>query len=160
MTRRRIPGGNAGVLTSLTTLVRLARDGAQSPIVWAAARAILGRIPPPENGIGRLRLWLADHVIYQEDPPGVELVRSPTVALARIGAYGVLLGDCDDVAVLAAALGLAAGYRARYVLTGWGAGLSHVWAELLGPAGWVELDVTRPEGPVVRPLKRITRAVR
>jgi len=65
------------------------------------------------------------------------------------GQRGVAQVDCDDVAMLGAALGKAVGLRARFVAVAFGprgAPYRHVWAEL-GPRTnnvWLDMDTTRP----------------
>ena len=94
----------------------------------------------------RIRAFLAAHVRFQLDPLGVELIRTPSYLLRQIEDTGRAEGDCDDVAVLGAALGMAAGIPARYVLVGLTPGdpFEHVYAELLTAWGPVDLDTTRP----------------
>lgn len=147
VTLRRIPPGDAGVRQTLEHMRRLARRDSRDPSVVDTARTVAGGARGL-RGAALLRSWLAAHVRYADDPPGVELVQAPRVQLARIRATGRTAGDCDDVAVLAAALGMALGYRARYVVVSFGPWpYEHVWTELRAPgAGWLELDTTRPAG--------------
>lgn len=55
-------------------------------------------------------------------------------------------GDCDDAAILGAALALEMGLRARFIVLGfqpWGP-YAHVYAEVSEGGPWVDLDVTAP----------------
>jgi transglutaminase-like putative cysteine protease len=69
-----------------------------------------------------------------------------------IAAQGYARGDCDDVAILGAALGKAAGFPARFVLLGFGGPMApyqHVFTEIGTRQGWMNLDVTRPRHPPI-----------
>lgn len=127
-----IPLGDAGPRVTVENMAALA---------WEDADAI-----PLRFHSGRdLRWWLAEHTYFQEDPPDLELVRTPGRMLREIERYGRAGGDCDDVATLAAALGLASGMDVRLVLAGLAPDgpFVHVFAEVREPAGpsWTELDV-------------------
>lgn len=83
---------------------------------------------------------------FVRDPAGVELVHRPERLLDLWRAKGHIPGDCDDAAVLGAALGKSIGLPARFVVLGfYGPTMpfSHVYAELQTPQGWADLDVTR-----------------
>lgn len=97
-----------------------------------------------------LRAWIARHVRYQDDPPGRELVRHPLQMLASIATAGYAVGDCDDVATLAATLALLMGLEVRFVVVRFRGAetFGHVYAEVKGRAGdsgWVDIDTTRPD---------------
>ena len=85
---------------------------------------------------------------FRRDPWRLEWVMAPAAQLAYVKAQGCVEGDCDDAAVLAAALGEALGFPARFAVLGFlgrRGPISHVFTELEVPgAGWYELDVTRP----------------
>ena len=93
-----------------------------------------------------LRLWLERHIEFLRDPHGTELLQTPTRLLVLLGTQGYAAADCDDVAMLGAALGLSIGLRARFQLIGQGQQYEHVWTELSDPLrdDWQELDITRP----------------
>lgn len=125
---------------------RLVRAAVRDPLLAETAARIVGNAPNDESSARRLREWLAEHTRFRPDPRGVELIKTPRYMLAEVSGEGVSLGDCDDVAVLAAALGKAAGHPARFVLYGFRPGepYEHVFTELGTGAGWLELDTTRP----------------
>jgi len=97
-----------------------------------------------------IRAWVARHFRFMRDPADRELLHSPDAQMRQLAANGYIVGDCDDAAILAAAIGLACGCRTRLVAVGFldkRAPFSHVWAEVSPPTGlggeWVECDVTR-----------------
>lgn len=107
-----------------------------------------------------IRDWLENHTEFLRDPDGVEMLHGPVWQANQINRYGVVQVDCDDVAMLGAALGKAVGLRARFVVVGFDSPRSpyrHVWAELSPRARqqWVDMDVTRPAQGL--PFDRISR---
>lgn len=80
--------------------------------------------------------WVCQHVRYLRDPHGLEFVKEPARTLESRS------GDCDDIAVLLAAMMMSCGNRCRFVLVGFKSGgePSHVYVEVLTPNGPVALD--------------------
>jgi hypothetical protein len=118
------------------------------PLVRETAAAIArGTGTDAELQVRRLRAWLTRHVGFLRDPYQTEALHTPIGMLTLLGARGYLEVDCDDVAILGAALGMAIGLRARFILLGRDGGYEHVWAELADPNtdDWRELDITRPQ---------------
>jgi len=155
MRREYIPPNNAGVRRTLEVMRGLATSPeratqAEAAALLEAAGGSLNRFPLT------LREFLDRAWIYEDDPPGVETVRSPGFLLETADAAGMIRGDCDDAATLAAGLAVAVGLRGRFVVLAFDpmANYSHVYAEVLapGPPGvWYNMDVTRPPGPVATP---------
>lgn len=91
------------------------------------------------------------HWRFVRDPTGIELLHRPERLLDQIAAGGYAIGDCDDAAILGAALGKAVGFSARFVVLGFfgpRGPFSHVYTELWTGTGWRELDITRtPQRP-------------
>lgn len=139
----RIPPNNRGVHQTMEVLGAMARQ--PSPLLSDLV-ATLELAGDPDAFPLELRTWILRHVHQEPDPHGVELIRSPEWQVARILERGPIRGDCDDVAVLAAGLAHAAGYRYRFRLLAWGRYWSHVYTEVRQPiAGrWVDMDVHRP----------------
>ena len=105
---------------------------------------------------GVLRRWLRVHTRYEDDPYNVELLREPAYALHVIQEDGILWGDCDDVAVLGAALASSAGLSSRFKVLAWDGPWSHVYAEVSAPGGvWHDLDIQRPPGAMIRPAREL-----
>lgn len=85
--------------------------------------------------------WVRRHIRYLRDPVSIEQVATPRATLER------RCGDCDDMAVLLAALVGHLGGQSRFVAGAFKAHqgrpiLSHVWCEAKDPTSgaWVTLD--------------------
>jgi transglutaminase-like putative cysteine protease len=98
--------------------------------------------------IDAIRDWLLHRFRFVSDPVGVELLRDPAEAIARARSRGFTMGDCDEAAMLGAALGMANGIPARFRALAFerNAPYTHVIADLLGGARWYALDITKPQG--------------
>lgn len=113
---------------------------AQRVLRWVPARAY-------DQRARLLRSWLATHFVFSPDPFGVEMLPCVDYMVHEISRKGVYTGDCDDAAILSAALGSAVGFPARFVAVAFdpkGERFAHVYTVLLGPNGEeYEMDVTR-----------------
>lgn len=109
--------------------------------------------------------WLREHTAFVADPEGpsdsIELLRDPVLQLRRIAQTYTAEGDCDDAAMLAAALGCAAGFPVRFRVVGFTPDprgpVVHVFTELYHAPAWRPLDVTRPVDPTERFPVPVTR---
>ena len=161
LVRETIPDGDPGTFAVLERMRELATVRAVSPLVRTTAiDAIDGERPRDTVGqIRALRDWLERRVRYLDDPDTSELLHDPEIVLETIARDGVARIDCDDAAMLGAALGKSIGRPARFVViafSGPDAPFEHVWAELADDDGeWHELDITRPAD--VARLPRATR---
>lgn len=142
-----IPWGNAGIRRTLRKMGQLARHDLSHPLLVQTTGRILADSTGPADQARRIREFLTVYVRFLPDPSGLELVRSPVFMLREIEAHGQTQGDCDDVATLGAAMGLAVDLPARFVVLSFKphAPFSHVFTELATPAGWLELDTTAPD---------------
>lgn len=95
--------------------------------------------------------------LFQPDPWGLETIREVPEMLQDVAVRGALQADCDDVAVLAAALGKAVGMKSRLVVFGFEGPrgpFAHVFTELyVGGGRWADMDVTRPPGGFMPPAR-------
>lgn len=155
-----IPPGDDGTAATLQYMAQLALRGAVTPACrGVAARCVLGSGRDPLFHARLLRDWVDRHTEFLADPTHAEGLTPPEKLVSVIASSGIAQCDCDDVAMLAAALGVAIGLRARFVVVAFGGGPSpafaHVWCDLAGPDGaqWLSVDPTRP----VLGLPRITR---
>lgn len=154
-----LAGGDAGVTQTLARMAQLANDGQKSPVVVNYARLItLGSGQWQGLGAARIFNFLARVWRYVDDPVDTELLVSPDEMLNACEAQGVIMGDCDEAAILGAALGKAVGIAATFTVLAFATDpdrFAHVYATLLptdGPP--VDLDVTRPPGRVP-PVTRV-----
>ena len=142
-----IPYGDTGIRRTVGKMRDLSHEALLSPLVVETAALIVTGARTEEERAYRIRDWLASAVSFQPDPLGVELIRSPIYLLRQIQEQGAAWGDCDDVATLAAALGMAVGLPASFVLLGFDSlgPFSHVYTQLWTQGGWVEMDTTAPD---------------
>lgn len=163
--RINIFGGDVGTRTIVGYMKRLVREGKINPSVRNLALSIVRGVPG-RNGLAQavaIRNWLASNVEFTRDPSGAELLYTPARLVSILTTRGPpLYIDCDDVAVLAAALGASIGLKGRFQLVGFlspRAPIQHVWTELQSPSGdrrWVQMDVTRSSQslPLNRAIQR------
>jgi transglutaminase-like putative cysteine protease len=164
------PPGDFGNLETAANMAVLARSRQNDPLVRSAWTDITRGVTPPttyDEGM-MLRTWLAGHFSFLVDPEGegvfggtedIELIRDPDVMLQEIQASYTAHGDCDDAAILGAALALGAPVPfsgVHFVLVGLDPNLpyTHVFTEILTARGWLDLDVTRGQGHVPTIRKR------
>lgn len=83
-----------------------------------------------------LTYWVCQNTRYVSDPTDVELVKDPE-RLIQTGS-----GDCDDIAVLCAALLMAIGKRVAFMMVAFKNNPmpSHIFAVVQTPNGWVPVD--------------------
>lgn len=146
-TRTTIPPGDAGVAVTLRHMRKWART--PDPLLAdVAARIMQDTGGDPEALYQAVRGYLHAYTRYEDDPWGAEVLKTPRAMLRRIALNGVAFGDCDDMATLAAALGVALGIPARFVVLAFSRGgpLEHVLTQLRLPSGWREIDPARPPG--------------
>jgi transglutaminase-like putative cysteine protease len=76
------------------------------------------------------------------DPEHAEFVRSPDVQLQTFACYGVLGGDCDDSATLAASLLYQLGVDCSLIAirTGFDPDFSHVFTRAFFVDGFLDID--------------------
>ncbi len=141
-----IPTGDAG---TIATLDKMREVAAASALSWnvrdVAAQLLQGSDRDPMLHATLLGNWVIQHTEFLPDPSNAEAILVPDDALRLIARDGIVQCDCDDVAVLAAALGMSVGLRARLVAVAFdpsGAPFAHVWTDLGDPSGhqWLTVD--------------------
>lgn len=144
-----IPHGDRGIRRTVQEMRGLVHASLAEPLPVETAGAIIAPYCGACSGERALaiREFLQEYVSFVPDPVGHELLRAPGYLLERIRDVGYANGDCDDVAILGASLGMAVGLPARFVLLGFDPNLpfSHVYTELQTSGGWADLDTTAPE---------------
>jgi hypothetical protein len=159
-----IPDGDAGTYATVEAMRALARRDALTPDVRLAASAAVRGVPFDRGNVhaGILGRWIEARVYFLADPLYAEALHAPAWQIREILTRGVIGVDCDDVAMLAAAMGLSIGLRARFVLVGFNlpnAPFRHIWTELAAVQNphWVAIDPTRPQqGLASLPISRQT----
>jgi len=87
----------------------------------------------------KLTEFVRDNIRYVKDIDGVETVHKPA-ALLQVGA-----GDCDDKAVLLAALLLSIGHTPQFIAVSFDPEqYCHVWVQDYLNGKWVDLETTEP----------------
>jgi transglutaminase-like putative cysteine protease len=163
VTRRMIFGGDFGAMQTLQHMRRLANEALADPLVIETARGIIEAAGVAgRDQMGKylaLRQWLAEHLSFMPDPVGLELLSTPHYLLQQIQQRQFVSGDCDDAAILGAALGKAVGLPAKYRALSFvnqSRPFQHVYTLLLVQGRWANLDVTRsPAGTPPAPARTL-----
>lgn len=165
MSRATIAWGDAGVEQTLAMMAGLIDEAIDTPdVVYFARRlAVQAGVRRPYFQALAIRTWLARAWRFVDDPRDRDLLVSADELLRQYRDYGFIAGDCDEAAILGAALGRAVGFRAQLVVYGFPSDdptepdrYSHVFAVLLTDDGRpISLDVTRPAGPVLAPTRSL-----
>jgi len=142
--QRQILPGDPGSVQTLGLMRRLSNNAAVHPLTIATVKKVV-----PSDGRNRhaqaraISEWLYRHVLFFRDPAGVEYLYDPVFVLQTVARRGFFQDDCDDYATLAAAMGKAAGMRARFVVMKFfseRAPMAHVYTELQTERGWYPID--------------------
>lgn len=156
-----LPSGEPGARVTLDRMRALVNASLVDPVVINTAKGIVSMLPARAyvDHIRAVRDWMSDRFLFCKDPLGVELLHEPRYLLDIISRSFYAQGDCDDAAILSAALIKAIGLRARFVAVGFlgeSGPLVHVYTIAEDPVTgrWYELDTTRAAGrAAVRPNK-------
>lgn len=146
-----LPAGDAGTKATLSMMRQLAEDGAKHFTVRMAALRALRMAGSPEHDpaaqLAALHRYVRDEVLFVGDIAGVETLQAPHYTL-HIGA-----GDCDDRAVLLAAMarsiGIPADLRFRVIAANprRPAAFSHVYVVARVAGREIPLDPTFHSNP-------------
>lgn len=146
-----VASGDAGAKGTVRQMVALVRRASSHPSI----RSLAVQIVSPYSGRDyvrhalAIREWAAMHIQFLRDPRGTELLHDPVLIADMVRRGGAAHVDCDDAAMMTAALGKSVGLRARFVTIAFldkKAPYAHVFTELSPPVGsprWIEQDVTR-----------------
>jgi transglutaminase-like putative cysteine protease len=156
-----IAWGDQGVMQTLAAMSGLVHQGMASPAVIETARSLaLYGGNDPRTQAQAIRHWMTRVFRFVPDPVSAEHLTDADYLLSQLDATGVIVGDCDDAAVLGASLGEAVGIPATWTVIAFDEGeatarYSHVYASLLtGPNQAIDLDITRPSQGSVAPVVR------
>lgn len=122
----------------IDSMIKFAVAGGRSPDIILHAQNICKNVTSGDyaSEVLAVNYWVCQNIRYIPDPTNVELVKDPK-RLMETGS-----GDCDDIAVLCAALLLAIGKTPAFMLVAFNGSPmpSHVFALAKTPSGWVPLD--------------------
>ena len=139
--------GERGTAQTINLMRRLIDQALNDPQFMRFAVDLVRKIPAYDEfgEVFSLFTWVQGPIRYTKDPVTKEKL-TPPMELLKIRA-----GDCDDSAMLMAALAIALGYPARLVTVAanpdFPEDFSHVYTEVEVPAGserWVAVDAARP----------------
>lgn len=145
-----IPGGLRGTEVTLRRMADLVHGA-----VWQTRQKALELVQGSKDTrdfVAVVRNFVRLHVTVVDEPD--EILHSPVYMLGQIERLGRAYGDCDDVAMLVAALlnGLGVPARFRAVNRTDGGSFAHVFTEWYDPGtGWVAEDPTITHYPVYPP---------
>jgi transglutaminase-like putative cysteine protease len=136
-----IPDGVAGITETLKRMTALVREYKTDETIYRQARELTrGSLQKDFYGeIAALFDFVQNHIRYVGDVTDVESVQSPTFTL-QIGS-----GDCDDKAVLLAALLESINHPTKFIAVGFSPdSIEHVYIETRLGTRWIALDPTEP----------------
>lgn len=148
--RQRLSDGFKGTDETVAAMSKVAMGiyGARSQKIRAAARNILAAAGVPEKDYRgeaiALGKWVRDNIRYLRDPYGQETIAHPEETLFNFG-----MGDCDDQAVLLAALLTSVGIPTRFKVMGqMPHQYSHVYLQAKPAGEWITMDPIMTQKPI------------
>lgn len=104
--------------------------GATNPAVRFLAEHIVRDVAAKDylSEVLAIRYWVNAHVPYLRDPVTVEWLRDPLALIDEIkatgknGQLGIVRADCDEIAMLCAALAMAVGNECDFIPVGFTSG--------------------------------------
>lgn len=139
--------GIGGTYETVLVMQRLAVQGAGDARTRLAAENIVRGVPARAWGLEAVAIcrWVKRHMRYTRDGLTAETLRSVERMLEEIEKHGKTLADCDDAAILIAALLLTLGHAPAFQVLGRGSVPHHV--NVLDRTTGMELDPTgEPSG--------------
>jgi transglutaminase-like putative cysteine protease len=142
--------GDGQTRITLSLMKRLTYEALLSPDIIQTATDIVRNVSGHDTrGLAAaIDGWSRSHVGYLDDPivqSGGDFLRTPDYVLLEIKHKGRARIDCDDAAMLTAALALSVGLVPRFHAVAFGdpsAPFQHVYTEVYTDAGWMPLDIT------------------
>lgn len=140
----RIPEGRDGIKATLKLMVHIARRTRVTLPVRTLAQQLVQHCPVNDRRCeaSTLQRFVRDQIRYLRDIREVETLQFPEQTLQ------LRSGDCDDMALLLAALLESIGFKTRFCAVGVnGGGYSHVLTQVLIPgSGWMSAEVIPIDG--------------
>lgn len=138
---QQIPNGSPGTSATLSLMCKLTRQAKKNPTIRELAIRLTNHLPPKDwkAEVGAIRDFVRSNIRYTRDIRGVETLQAPIQTL-RLRA-----GDCDDMAMLTAALLEAIHHPTRFTAIGFSPNhYAHVFPETkIGPH-WFSVETTEP----------------
>lgn len=134
-----IPDGPAGVRVTLKLMRQLTRDARTDPSIRGLALQLVAGLRQKDyrGEVAAIHAFVRDRIRYVRDVHNVETLQTPRKTLE------LAAGDCDDKAMLTAALLEAIGYATRFSAVGFRPGhFAHVFPEVKLGAAWLPLETT------------------
>lgn len=136
-----LPDGVDGIKATLALMVKLARQSRNNFEVRNLALQLVQPLPQ-KDWLGQVKAiheFVRDRVRYVHDINGVETLATPMQTMQ------IMQGDCDDKALLTAALLDSIGHPVRFVAVGKQPGeYEHVYVETKMGDKWVPVETTEP----------------
>ena len=136
-----IPDGRDGVAATLRAMADMVREYKKHPRIRDLAAQLTGDLASKDYHAEAMRLhqYVRDEIRYLQDVRGVETVQTPTLTL------DLAVGDCDDKALLLAALLESIGHPTRFLAVGFQPGeLDHVLVETTIGNHYLAAETTEP----------------
>ena len=141
------PDGVAHTADTVARMATLAREGSHTYAIRSLATRITHHVPGKDTRgeLAAIYQWVRDTIRYRYDPRGLEWIQAPDRTVQEKA------GDCDDMAILIAALAQSIGHRTRFRTVGkTDKRQSHVHAQAFDGQQWIALD------PVLEPRQSST----
>jgi hypothetical protein len=155
---RPIPEGDAGALATLRVMQNLVHEATGNPWAVAVARRLVGASvgDDADDLAAKIAAVFDEHFRFSYDPAPMDRVSSPVLLLQEWSGKGVVRGDCDDAAVLAAFLAAVHYVPWKFRAVGFSpvGPLTHVYTILRGRTHPIDLDVTKNPKQVVPAARR------
>jgi transglutaminase-like putative cysteine protease len=135
----------------------LVLENLKSPKLAKLATALYVKSPTDKKQIlSNVDKFLRSKFVYE--PEAIETLMYPDYMLSGLEMSGRLVGDCDDISTLHAALLVALGFQVRFVAIRSlreSIDFDHVYLEVNNNGEWIMYDITLPLGTQIDYFGRI-----
>jgi hypothetical protein len=115
---RQVGNGIVGNIDTIEVMKKMAREYSRHDLVKRLATNILHyQNIPSHHYLDEARAigeFVKKHIRYVKDPVGTESLQAPDMMIRMMKDVGYAMGDCDDMALLSAALLMSIGIRPRF----------------------------------------------
>jgi len=115
-----ISGGDQGIYETINRMIGLVHEAMRDRRVkhWAAKMVMGLRVADKAGQVEAIKSFVQSRFNFIADTAGVEELVSPILMLRDLEDRNYLIGDCDDLSMLLAALVRAVGIPARFQVSG------------------------------------------